>query len=96
MDKKIAKELSEIAKKLPIVFNQEEEIIHMSGEELNLTGYGEHRTFEKNKYYEVPVPLFRAVEHRQQLKDAFKKDKMNGVHNYIQTFCNKVNDRGIQ
>lgn len=89
MNKKIAKELSEIAALLPIIYVEEEDKVLMTGAELNLTGYGEHRTFEKEKVYEVPIPLYRAVEHRQQLKDAFKRDKMQGVHNYIQTFCSK-------
>jgi len=89
MDKKIAKELSEIAALLPIIYTEEEDKVLMTGAELNLTGYGEHRTFEKDKVYEVPIPLFRAVEHKQQLKDAFKRNKMQGVHHYIQTFCSK-------
>ena len=89
MDKKIAKELSEIAALLPIIYNEEEDTVIMSGAELNLSGYGEHRTFEKEKCYEVPIPLYRAVEHRQQLKDAFKRNKMAGVHEYIQNFCSK-------
>ena len=89
MDKKIAKELSGIAALLPIIYTEEEDIVVMSGADLNLSGYGEHRTFEKDKFYEVPIPLYRAVEHKQQLKDAFKRDKMRGVHQYIQTFCSK-------
>ena len=89
MNKKIAKELSEIAALLPIIYVEEEDKVIMSGADLNLSGYGEYRTFEKNKFYEVPIPLYRAVEHKQQLKDAFKRDKMRGVHNYIQTFCSK-------
>ena len=89
MNKKIAKVLSEIAATLPIIYVEEEDKVLMTGAELNLTGYGEHRTFNKSEVFEVPIPLYRAVEHRQQLKDAFKRNKMLGVHNYIQTFCSK-------
>ena len=89
MNKKIAKVLSEIAATLPVIYEEEEDKVLMTGEELNLSGYGEFRTFEKNKVYEVPIPLYRAVEHRQQLKDAFKRDQMQGVHDYIQNFCSK-------
>lgn len=89
MRKDIAKELSEIAALLPIIYQEEEDKVIMSGAELNLSGYGEYRTFPKDKFYEVPIPLYRAVEHKQQLKDAFKKSGMKGVHHYIQTFCNK-------
>lgn len=89
MKKDIAKKLSEIADLLPVIYQEEDDVVIMSGDELNLTGYGEYRIFEKNKLYEVPIPLYRAVEHKQQLKDAFKRYGMKGVHNYIQTFCNK-------
>ena len=85
MDKGIAKRLREIAEMLPTVYNEESEIIYMSGEDLNLSGYGEYRKYDREKFYEVPMPLFRAVEHKQQLKDAFKKGQMQGVHQYIQS-----------
>lgn len=84
MKKSIAKELSEIANTLPLKFIEETEMWPMSGADLNLSGYGEHRKFDKDKYYEVPMPLFRAVEHKQQLKDALKKYGLKGVREYVQ------------
>ena len=83
MKKSIHTELNRLAAKMPLIFIEESEIIAMSGADLNLTPLGDAFRLEKDKYYQVPVPLFRAVEHKQQLKDAFKRSGMTGVRDYV-------------
>lgn len=84
MDKQIAKQLREISDMLPLVFEHETETVLWTGADLNLTPYGDKIRFEANKLYPLQVPVMRAVEHRQQVKDAFKRDGMKGVNLYIQ------------
>ena len=43
------------------------------------------KRYEKGKYYKVQdLPVFRAVEHRQQLKDAWKKGGIDSVMEYCE------------
>jgi hypothetical protein len=85
MQKKVAKHLSDLADTLPLVFELEYEEAIYTGEEMNLSGYGETKHYEKGKYYKVTdLPVFRAVEHRQQLKDAWKKGGLEEVKGYYE------------
>jgi hypothetical protein len=82
MKKDIAKQLSDLADELPTVFDTRIGSVLMSGEELNLTPLGDKQRFDKEQVYSVPVPEYHAVEHRQQLKDAYKRLGMEGVREY--------------
>lgn len=85
MRKKIAKHIKSISDNLPTVYTESEEMIEMSGYWLNRSGYGEVRKFNEKMLYAVPVPVFKAVGHRHQLKDAFKRDQIIGVKDYIRS-----------
>lgn len=82
MKKDIAKQLSELADELPTVFEMRMGTTLMTGDELNLTPLGDKQPFERDTVYSVPVPEYHAVEHRQQLKDAYKRSGMQGVRDY--------------
>jgi hypothetical protein len=82
MKKDIAKQLSELADELPTVFETKIGSVLMEGWELNLTTLADKQPFDKDKVYSVPVPEYHAVEHRQQLKDAYKRAGMEGVRQY--------------
>lgn len=85
MKKKIAKQLNKFVKEIPLIFNEEPIVIQMYGWELNLSYYGEFRKFDKNTLYDVPFVQYRAVEHKQQLKDFVKRDGADGISKYIQS-----------
>lgn len=82
MKKQIIQSIRKLADTLPTVFIEEDDSVHMTGEELLLTPYADTQQLEKQKVYEVPVPKYRAVDHYQQLKDAMKKDGFIGVQRY--------------
>ena len=85
--KEVARHLANLADTLPIVFELEYEEAIYTGEEMNLSGYGMEKRYEKGRYYKVQdLPVFRAVEHRQQLKDAWKKGGIDSVMEY----CDRI------
>ena len=85
MQKRVAKHLFDLAETLPTIFELEYEEAIYTGEEMNLSGYGMEKRYEKGKYYKVQdLPVFRAVEHRQQLKDAWKKGGLEEVMGYCE------------
>jgi len=85
LKKDVAKHLSDLAETLPLVFELEYEETIYTGEEMNLSGYGEEKRYEKGKYYKVTdLPVFRAVEHKQQLKDAWKRGGLEEVKGYCE------------
>lgn len=90
MNKVIANKLTGLAEKLPLVFEEKEDKVLMTGAELKLTPYDDLMKLEPTKIYEVPIPKYVAVEHRLQLKDAFKKQGMEGVNRYVQKVMNNL------
>lgn len=83
MKKDIAKKLNGLAEKMPIILEEKVEFITLDGFEMNLSGYGEGRKWDRNKHYEVPVPMFKAVDHKQQLKEAYKRGGIEAVWTYF-------------
>jgi len=90
MKKNTAKLLNEFSEKLPLVFDVEYEYVPMFGWELKLTPLWTD-SLDKEEIYYVEVPLFRAVEHKQQLKDAYKRGGIPEVQNYFSTILKKSN-----
>lgn len=86
MNKAISKSLTEVSERLPLIFEWEPGVYLFTGKELNLTPLGEKQKFIDNGIYKIELPQMRAVEHRQQVKDAFKKAGLAGVKDY----CNNV------
>lgn len=83
MKKEIAKTIKTYAEKLPIIYEWEMGSEIMTGEEMNLSPYGDKRRYDKDRTYVVPVPQLRAVTHEQQMKDAHKAQGWQGVVDYV-------------
>lgn len=81
MKKEIASRLNKIAEKLPTLFQELEENLLMKGSELLLTPL-EWMVDDPKKFYPVTIPKFVAVEHKQQLKDAYKRGGWRAVDLY--------------
>jgi len=90
MKKDIASRLNEVAASMPIIFEWKTESILMKGWELNLTPLGDIYRLEKEKDYTVEVPVMVAVEHKQQLKDAYKRGGMPEVIRYHRSVMDKI------
>lgn len=89
MKKPIVQSLARLAETLPQVFEQKEDTVLMSGAELMLTPYADMQPLEREQLYEVPVPMFIAVDHYQQLKDALKKGGVEAVQHYADSVMYK-------
>ena len=96
MKKEVSKILNKLASELPYVYSPEIDYVLMTGYELNLSALGELITYPKENIYEVPVPKYVAVEHKQQMKDAYKKGGFDGVKKYMAQVLHKIkNDEWI-
>lgn len=91
MKKDIAKQLSDLANSLPVVFEWEMMPEEFTGEELNLTPFGDHQKFNKEEKYEVYMPTLVANFHKQQFKDAYKKGGLPAVEKYRNDILDKIN-----
>jgi hypothetical protein len=98
--------LRKVAKKLPLVFQEEISMEPWSGRDLFLTPYeddpslrlkdfGSCDDLDPDKIYLVPIPAFRAVLHDQQLKDAWKKNGKQGVEDYVLKVIRSVLGKGV-
>ena len=82
MDKSIANKLREVASSLPIIYEWKMVPEIFTGAELNTTPLADAFRFEPDKEYTYPMPAMVAVDHRQQVKDAFKRGGVEGVEQY--------------
>jgi hypothetical protein len=89
MNKSIAKELNSVANDMPIVYDVKTEVRMMTGKDLRLTPL-EWMVMDDNELYPVEVPMFVAVEHKQQIKDAYKRGGMDGAKRYIDSVFAKI------
>lgn len=89
MRKSIAKELNNVADEMPIIFDEKVETRMMLGRDLKLTPL-EHLVLSDTDFYPVEVPIFVAVEHKQQLKDAYKRGGMDECKKYIDQVFSKI------
>lgn len=88
MKKNVAKQLHQVAGDLPLVFVKEPIVIQMTGYEMNLSAFGEVHKYDNDQLYDVEFFQLRAVEHKQQLKDAYKRGGINEAKKYY----NQVNE----
>lgn len=95
MKKDIASKLNDIAENLPHIFEWELEIIPHTGREMNLSAYGEMHHYDNKSIYDLEVPVMRAVEHKQQLKDAYKRGGDEGVRQYVNAVYRKFRAYGL-
>lgn len=90
MKKHISSVLNDIAGELPQVFEWSLAEEDFTGLELNLSGFGEKQKFDNSQMYSVEVPVLRAVEHKQQVKDAYKIGGNAAVAQYVARVYKKV------
>jgi hypothetical protein len=82
MKKPIVQSIRKLADELPTVFEEHEDFVDMTGEELKLTPYADRQPLLDDLIYPVPIPKYIAVDHYQQLKDALKKGGVQAVEQY--------------
>jgi len=90
MKKEIAKQLAEIANTIPVVFEWELMPEEFTGEELNLTPFGDYQKFPPQEKYQIDMPTLVANMHRQQLKDAYKKGGLKAVEEYREDVIKRI------
>lgn len=93
MKKDVAKQLAEIANTIPVVFEWELMPEEFTGEELNLTPFGDHQKFPPQEKYQIDMPTLVANMHRQQVKDAYKRGGLMAVKMYREDVINSI-ERG--
>ena len=89
MRKQTATFLNKMAEQLPVIFNPIPIEIEMTGEDLNLSAYGETQRFVPTAIYKIPFVEFRAVEHKQQIKDAYRQNGEQGAIDYVNNVMNQ-------
>lgn len=89
MKKEIASRLNEVAQSMPTVFEWKTAPVEMKGWELKLTPLDSPSLID-NQDYMIEVPCMVAVEHKQQLKDAYKRGGMDEVVKYHKSVLQKV------
>jgi hypothetical protein len=82
MKKPIVQSIRKLADSLPQVFEEKEDTVLMSGLELRLTPFADWQELEPETLYAVPIPMYIAVDHYQQLKDAFKRGGVQALQSY--------------
>lgn len=90
MKKDVVRQLNGLADALPIVLEWKDGEVEMKGWELMLTPLDEVYRFEKDKSYNIPVPMLVAVEHRIQLKDEYKRGGWQAVEAYYDRVIQKT------
>lgn len=90
MKSSIARQLNEVARTMPHVFEWHEGSVEWTGADLNLTPMGDKHRFDPDKLYTISMPYMQAVEHKQQLKDAYKRGGMQEVKNYHRSVMDKI------
>lgn len=97
MKKETANRLKVIAGRLPVVFNEQTELVPFTVRELKLTPYFENTRrmvvgASDDHVVNVPMPKFVAVEHEQQLKDAYKRGGDHEVEEYVRNVLRQAKE----
>lgn len=94
MNNEIARKLNLVADGMPLLFKWVEVPEIFTGAELNLSPLGEFERFDPNGSFTVMMPAQKATEHRQQIKDAYKRGGMEEVKRYHTEFMATVKATG--
>ncbi len=81
MKKDIVIHLRQIADNMPLVYETVDDQVLWQGHDLLLTPLA-HQVDDPEAWYAVYCPKFVAVQHYQQLKDAYKRSGWPGVMDY--------------
>lgn len=90
MKKEIVQQLRKAAESTPVIFEWTTSPSVFTGEEMNLSAFGETQKFDKDKHYTVDMPTMVAVDHHQQFKDAFKRGGWPAVKEYHSKVMEKL------
>lgn len=90
MKNHIARQLNEVAAGMPQVFEWMPGKATMSGSDLNLTPLADKQKFDPDQMYEFNMPYMVAVEHKQQIKDAYKRGGLIAVKGYHKSVMDKI------
>ena len=90
MKKAVETELNKIADTIPIVFDWVLRPEEFTGEELNLTPYGDIQTLIKDQVYTIPMPALFSVDHHKQVKEAYKRGGVPAVRQYCKSVTDKI------
>lgn len=82
--------LLQVSEGMPVVFEWDMVPAEFTGEELNLTPLGEKNKYPKGETFKVFMPAMVAVDHRQQVKDAYKLGGWPAVKQYHTSVINKI------
>lgn len=85
----IEKLINDAAQKLPRQRYVYQDSVIMTGAELKLSAFDEHKRGKElidDKYYNVPIPGFGEVNHRRRMRHAYQEKGIEGVTAYIDRF----------
>jgi len=89
----VATQLNKLAETTPVVFDWVLIPEIFTGAELNLSPLAETQTFEPTAMYTVNMPAMLAVNHKQQIKDAYKRGGFPAVKEYHQSVMAKIKNK---
>lgn len=90
MKHEIAKQLNEVARTMPRVFEWYLEPTIVEGSWLMHSPIAERQRIEPDKMYTIDLPVLRALDHKQQLKDAYKRGGFAAVKEYHSSVLAKI------
>jgi hypothetical protein len=82
MKKDVSSWLRRVAERLPRIFEEFPDTYLAHGWELKLTPVADQMELVDDQLYTVPIPKYVSVDHRHQLKDAYKRGGEEAVAKY--------------
>ena len=90
MKKHIAKQLNEVAATMPTVLEWGMEAQEVEGSWLIHGPIADRQPIDPTKMYRIDLPVLRGVDHKQQVKDAYKRGGMEAVKAYHRSVIDKI------
>ena len=90
----IAKQLNEVAATMPRVFTWTMEPEVVEGSWLMHSPIADRQKIDPQLSYRVLLPVAKAVDHKQQIKDAYKRGGMEAVKAYHRSVIDKIKSKG--
>lgn len=93
MKKHIAKQLNQVAATMPTVMEWSMESEEVEGSWLIHSPIADSQPIDPNKTYRILLPVLRGVDHKQQVKDAYKRGGLEAVKQYHRSVMNKIKNK---
>lgn len=90
MKANIARQLNEVAETMPLVFEWEMRPETVEGSWLKYSPIADRQPIDPDQDYNIELPVMVAVEHKQQVKDAYKRGGFEAVREYHRSVMNKI------